>query len=198
MRSQLTNEARNEKDFCADAYGRMSWKRAERLHHCARRRLLSPLLIVADSPRIPLLYCTYPTKQIMSTSRSRWFAMTMVAGLGIGASSVALAHVDVGVSIGVPGVAYAPEAVYAPPPPVYVEPPAAVVISPGWYGDRYYDGRRYWERREWQERHRGEREWHDARDYRGDPRGGWGHDHDGGWRGDWHRDQGDDGRRHDH
>lgn len=198
MRSQLTNEARHEKDFCADADGRMSWKRAERLHHCARRRLLSPLLIVADSLRIPLLYCTYPTKQIMSISRSRWFAMTMVAGLGIGASSVTLAHVDVGVNIGIPGVVYAPEPVYAPPPPVYVEPPAAVVISPGWYGDRYYDGRRYWERREWKERHRGEREWHDARDYRGDPRGGWGHDHDGGWRGDWHRDQGDDGRRHDH
>ena len=120
--------------------------------------------------------------------------MAIVAGLGIGASSVALAHVDVGVNIGIPGVAYAPEPVYAPPPPVYAPPPPVVVVSPGWYGDRYYDGHRYWERREWEERHH-DREWHDARDYRGGPHGDW-HDH-GGDHGDWHG-HGDDHGRGDH
>ena len=135
----------------------------------------------------------------MSISRSRRFATTLVAGLGIGVSSVALAHVDVGVNIGIPGAVYAPEPVYAPPPQVYVQPPAAVVISPGWYGDRYYDGRRYWERREWGEHHRGEREWHDARDNRGGPRDDWGHDHQRGeQRGDWHHDHENDGGRGDH
>jgi len=111
--------------------------------------------------------------------------MTLVAGLGIGVSSLAFAHVDVGVNIGIPGAVYAPEPVYAPPQQVYVQPPAAVVIGPGWYGDRYYDGRRYWERQEWEERHRREREWHDARDYRGEQRGDWHHDHENdGGRGD--------------
>ena len=41
--------------------------------------------------------------------------MTLVAGVGIGVSSVALAHAEVGVNIGIPGAAYAPEPVYAPP-----------------------------------------------------------------------------------
>src|ERR1700686_3786343 len=90
----------------------------------------------------------------MSISPSRWFAMTLVASCGIGVSSVVLAQVDVGVNIGIPG---------------------AVVVSPGWYGDRYYDWHRYWQRREWEERHRNEREWHDARDHRGD----WGHGREG-------------------
>ncbi|CAH2797895.1 MAG: FIG00461860: hypothetical protein [uncultured Paraburkholderia sp.] len=106
----------------------------------------------------------------MKTTRNRWLSMALVAGLGIGASSVALAHVDVGVNIGVPGVAYAPEPVCEVPPPS-----AVVVVNPGWYGDRYYDGHRYWERREWEDRHR-EREWHEAH--------GW---HNG-WRGHEDRD----------
>jgi hypothetical protein len=81
--------------------------------------------------------------------------------------------------------------------PVYVQP--AVVINPGWYGDRYYDGHRYWERREWEERHRDVREWHDARAHYDGHHGDWGHDHDGGGpRGDWHRDHGDGDERHDH
>ncbi|RDK04286.1 hypothetical protein [Paraburkholderia lacunae] len=129
----------------------------------------------------------------MSISRNHWLSITIVACLGIGASSVALAHVDVGVNIGIPGVAYAPEPVYAPPPPVYVQPPPVVVVSPGWYGERYYDGHRYWERREWEERHHDHREWHDARDYRGGPRGDW-RGHDGGGHDDWHGHGGDHGR----
>ncbi|HEY2023845.1 hypothetical protein [Paraburkholderia sp.] len=119
----------------------------------------------------------------MTHSRNRWTSLTLVAGLAIGASSAAFAHVDVGVNIGLPGIAVAPAVVEAPPPvyvqqpePVYAPPPAAVVITPGWYGDRYYDGHRYWERREWERHHR---EWHDARG----PHGDW---HDNGWHGHGH------------
>ncbi|KAA1012005.1 hypothetical protein FVF58_12865 [Paraburkholderia panacisoli] len=124
----------------------------------------------------------------MKTSRNRWMSLAIVAGLAISASSAALAHVDVGVNIGVPGVVYAPEPVYAPPPPpVYAPAPPVVVVSPGWYGERYYDGHRYWERREWEERHHERRDWHDdRRDWR-DARG-----HDNGWHGHgddhWHGD----------
>ncbi|NML31129.1 hypothetical protein [Paraburkholderia antibiotica] len=122
----------------------------------------------------------------MSQSRNRWIQLTLAAGLAIGASSAAFAHVDVGVNIGVPAV------VEAPPPPVYVQPapvyapppPAAVVITPGWYGDRYYDGHRYWERHDWERRHP---EWRDARGPHGDR-------HDNGWHGRDHGDRGD----HDH
>jgi hypothetical protein len=124
----------------------------------------------------------------MSHSRNRWIPLALVAGLAIGASSAAFAHVDVGVNIGVPGIAVAPAVVEAPPPvyvqpaPVYAPPPPpAVVIQPGWYADRYYDGRRYWERREW-ERHEWERrhgDWRDARGPHGD-------DHDRGWHGHGH------------
>ena len=135
----------------------------------------------------------------MSISRGRKLAMTLVASLGAVVSCSAFAHVDVGVNIGVPGAIYAPEPVYVQPQQVYVQPPAAVVIGPGWYGERYYDGRRYWERREWQERHRHEREWHEARDNRGGPQGDWGHDHDhqhGDERG--HHGHENDGGRGDH
>lgn len=100
----------------------------------------------------------------MSNSRNRWISLAIVAGLGIGASSAALAHVDVGVNIGVPGVVVAaPEPVYAPPPPPVYAPAPVVVVSPGWHGDRYYDGHRYWERRDWDAHHHDGREWHDAR-----------------------------------
>ncbi|PQV46844.1 hypothetical protein [Paraburkholderia sp. BL21I4N1] len=125
----------------------------------------------------------------MSNSRSRWWSLAIVAGLGIGASPVAFAHVDVGVNIGIPGVVYAPQPVYAapPPPPVYAPAPPVVVVAPGWYGERYYDGHRYWERREWEARHRDEREWHDARGPHGDWHGQDGHDgYDHGRDGDWH------------
>ena len=113
----------------------------------------------------------------MHITRSRWIAITLIAGAGLGASSAAFAHVDIGVDIGVPGVVYAPPpppVVYAPPPPVVYAPapaPGVVVVSPGWYGERYYDGRRYWDRDAWEERHPG---WDHDRDH-------WHHEHEGEW-----------------
>jgi asparagine N-glycosylation enzyme membrane subunit Stt3 len=129
----------------------------------------------------------------MSHSRNRWISLTLVAGLAIGASSAAFAHVDVGVNIGVPGFAVeAPPPVYVQPAPMYEPaPPPAVVIAPGWYDDRYYDGRRYWERREWERHHD---DWREARDGRG-PHGDW---HDNGWHGHGHDDHGHDDHGHDH
>jgi len=138
----------------------------------------------------------------MRISSTRWLAMALIAGVGGSVSSLALAHVDVGVNIGIPGVAYAPEPVYAAPPPVvYAPPPPVVVIAPGWYGERYYDGHRYWARRDWEERHHDDRDWREARnDHRG-PREGWGHDHGGdGPRNDWNHghDEGGRGNHGDH
>lgn len=181
----------------------MSWNRAERLHCGTSRRLLSPLLTVADFLRIQLNAAkhTYHGKKIMSITPRRWCAITLVAGVGIGVSATASAHVDVGVDIGVPGIAVAPQPVYVAPPPVYEAPPPApaVIVSPGWYGERYYDGHRYWERREWEERHHDERDWRDARAHYDEHRGDWGRYHDeGGPRGDWHHDHGDGDGRHDH
>jgi len=77
-------------------------------------------------------------------------------------SSLAMAHVDVGISVGVPAPLYvAPAPVYVAPPPVYVAAPqpayvvGAPVIVIGWHGNRYWDGRRYWARHDWQARHPG-------------------------------------------
>lgn len=60
----------------------------------------------------------------------------MAAGLGVLALSLAgpaSARVDVGVSIGIPGVIVAPAPVYvAPPPPVYVAP--GYVMPRPYYG----------------------------------------------------------------
>ena len=69
----------------------------------------------------------------------------MLGGLAIGASSAAMAGLNVGVNIGVPA-------------PVY----AAPAIVSGWHGDRYWDGRRYWNRADWN-RHNGGGHW-DHRD----------------------------------
>ncbi len=72
-------------------------------------------------------------------------AMMTAAGLMVSAS--ALARVDVGVNIGVPGVIYGPPpVVYAPPPPVYYAPAPVVVAPPVVAGGGYYwsHGRRYY------------------------------------------------------
>jgi hypothetical protein len=72
------------------------------------------------------------------------------------AANPALAHTDVEVNIGVPGVFVQPEPVYVQPRPVYVEPapvyvrPAPVYIQP----QPYYVER---QQREWRER-----QWHEA------------------------------------
>jgi hypothetical protein len=89
--------------------------------------------------------------------------LTAAAALIAGAvltltASPAMARVDVGVNIGVPGV-YAPAPVYVPPPtvvvqprPVYV-PPAPVVVQPRPVYVQpapVYVDRPYWRERHWQ------------------------------------------------
>jgi len=81
-----------------------------------------------------------------------------------------MARVDVGISIGVPGVIIGGPGYYAPPPPVYVAPPpvvyapAPVVVVPRHryyepvrvYGPRYYrEGFREYHgpRRDWRRDH---------------------------------------------
>jgi hypothetical protein len=134
---------------------------------------------VSQSLRYSRLNKTFTKGEFMKFAR---VLAVLVGGVAIGASSVAMARVDVGINLGVPAPVYvAPQPVYAPPPPppvvyqpapvygapVYAAPPALVI---GWHGNRYWDGRRYWDRDEWY-RHGGGR-WH-----------GYGHDHD---RGRWH------------
>ena len=104
----------------------------------------------------------------------------LVGALAIGASSAAMARVDIGVNIGVPAPVYvAPAPVYAPPPPVIYQP-APVYVTPaiiiGWHGDRYWDGDRWWGRDDWYRHHR---DWdHDHGHGRGH---GWGHGEHRGW-----------------
>ncbi|CBJ36712.1 putative signal peptide virulence protein Vrg-6 [Ralstonia solanacearum CMR15] len=92
----------------------------------------------------------------------------VLGGVALCASTAALAHVDVGVSIGVPAPVYvAPAPVYAPPPPVIYQPapvyaPAPVVVGGGYYRDPYWRERE-WRRREWREHEWREREWHHHR-----------------------------------
>ena len=91
---------------------------------------------------------------------NKWLiAGATAAGLVI--SSAAMARVDVGISIGVPGVVYpaapvyvappppvyvAPAPVYAPPPPVYYRPAPVYVAPPVIYPAPVYyrGGGRYW------------------------------------------------------
>ncbi|MFY4261665.1 virulence factor [Achromobacter xylosoxidans] len=85
----------------------------------------------------------------------------LIAGAGVAGlliSSVALARVDVGISIGIPGVVYpapvyappapvyvAPAPVYAPPPPVYYRPAPVYVAPPVVYpAPVYIRGGGYW------------------------------------------------------
>lgn len=78
----------------------------------------------------------------------------------LGLTSVAHA-VNIDINVGTPAPVYvAPPPVYVAPRPVYVPPPAQVVVVPGWYGERYYDGRRYWSRHEWEAREHYDRDRH--------------------------------------
>jgi len=74
-------------------------------------------------------------------------------------SSIAQAHVNVDIGIGVPGVVYAePAPVYAPPPvyvaprPVYVPRPVVVTPVPVYAAP-------YWRKRDYED-DQGERHWH--------------------------------------
>ncbi|UHL66143.1 virulence factor [Paralcaligenes sp. KSB-10] len=91
-----------------------------------------------------------------------------IAAVALLGSSAAMARVDVGISIGIPGIVYGepyyPPVAYVAPPPVVVVPRYAPVPV---YGPRYYrDG--FIEYRGW----RGDRGWHGDR---GRGRGHWKH-----------------------
>jgi hypothetical protein len=68
-------------------------------------------------------------------------------------SSVANAHTDIGVYLGVPGPVYAsPPVVYAPPPPPVYVPPQVVYGPPPVYGPyvhRDWDDDRGWREHHW-------------------------------------------------
>lgn len=87
--------------------------------------------------------------------------------IALAASGAAMAHTDIGISIGVPLPVYV-----APPPPVYYRPapvyaPPPVVVTSGWYG-----GDRDWHDRDWHDR-----DWRDHDRWRHD-RGWHGREHD--------------------
>ena len=99
----------------------------------------------------------------------------VLGGAALCASTAALAHVDVGVAIGVPAPVYvAPAPVYAPPP-VYRPAPVYYAPAPVVYGGGYWRDRDDWRVREWRRHEWREREWR--------------HDHDGdrGWHRGWDR-----------
>ncbi|MBN3779017.1 hypothetical protein G3O06_15880 [Burkholderia sp. Ac-20345] len=57
----------------------------------------------------------------------------------------ATAHAtNIGINIGVPTPVVTAPTITVPAP--------VQVVTPGWYGDRYYDGHRYWTRGQWNER----------------------------------------------
>jgi hypothetical protein len=93
------------------------------------------------------------------------------AALGLAvlaASSVASAHVNVAVGLGIP------VAVYAPPPPVYVAPPVVYEAAPvavAYGGDDDWRARQWRERREWREREWRREQW---REHEWHERGRWG------------------------
>jgi len=90
----------------------------------------------------------------------RYLAASIVAGIALLASSGAMARVDVGIGIGIPGVVVAaPPPVYYEPEPVYVAP-QPVVVAPGYYDDWRA---REWQRRQWREQKWREHEWRERR-----------------------------------
>ena len=85
--------------------------------------------------------------------------LTLICAAGLFsacASTAALAHVDVGVTFGVPAPIYvepAPAVVYAPPPPAVYAP------APVYYGEGYGYGYGYRDDRRWHD-HGHHRGWH--------------------------------------
>jgi hypothetical protein len=78
--------------------------------------------------------------------KQRALAQLTFALAAIGLASAAHAT-DVNVGINVGG-------------PVVVAPPPAVIVTPGWHGDRYWDGHRYWSRDDWEKHHHKDKGWH--------------------------------------
>ena len=80
--------------------------------------------------------------------KQQTLARLALAAAAIGlTSTVHATDVNVGINVGTP-------VVIAPPPP------AAIVVTPGWHGDRYWDGRRYWDRDDWEKHHHHGKAWH--------------------------------------
>jgi len=93
--------------------------------------------------------------------KTRLLAALGLGALVLGTSQAAMAHVSIGLNLGVPAPVYvAPAPVYAPPPVAYYPPAtyqpvvAVPAIVVGWHGDRYWDGHRWYGRREWYGHHR--------------------------------------------
>ncbi|WP_341867644.1 hypothetical protein [Burkholderia reimsis] len=69
------------------------------------------------------------------------FSCTVGAAAGLTATANAT---NIGINIGMPTPVV--------PAPALTVPSRVNVVTPGWYGKRYYDGNRYWTRDEWNER----------------------------------------------
>lgn len=91
----------------------------------------------------------------------------ILGGAILVASTVASAHVDVGIGIGIPGPVFVPaEPAYIAPPPVVYAPPPVVGYGYG-YGDdwraREWHERQEWRERQWRHHEHEEREWRERR-----------------------------------
>ncbi len=111
--------------------------------------------------------------------------LTIAAGLIASAAlmmvaSPAMAHVDVGVNIGIPG--FFPAPVYVEPQPVYVQRQPEYIQSRPIYVEG--EGGNAWREHEWRERRSHARQWQERHEHderhrdgdRGDNRGGRHHD----------------------
>jgi hypothetical protein len=78
---------------------------------------------------------------------------SFIASLIAGASMLAAGAAHAGVSINIGNS----------PAPTFVAPAAPVAETPGWHGDRYYDGHRMWERKDWEAHQRAAQEHRDDR-----------------------------------